>query len=408
MSIFDLSELPVPAYLVGGWVRDRLLNRTSLHLDLDFVLPTKAVATARAIANRYQAGFVLLDAERQIARVVFKEAFVTADFAQQVGDSIEEDLRRRDFCMNAIAIDCQKITLIAAKIPDSVLIDPLDGVKDLKNKQVRMVAAKNLQDDPLRILRGYRQAAQLGFELEAETRNSLIEFSQGLGAIAAERVRTELSYMLALDHGSKCLEVAIKDGILRQWLPPKDLNLARLLRIDRAIAEMIANWQELAAYFSNYLSSDRSVLVVTKLAALTTSATSLTPLGLSRVEQRWLMTLLRSLPKFQNYLRSPCTVSEQYQLFATTAEIFPSLATLAIASGETIEAIAPWLNRWLDPHDPLAHQIPLLNGDDLKTELELSSGKLMGEILTGLKLAQAEGIITDRNSAIAFVKKTWL
>jgi tRNA nucleotidyltransferase (CCA-adding enzyme) len=75
---------------VGGNVRDALLGRRAEYLDLDFVMPQGAVKTARAIANHHKAGFVLLDAERQIARVVFEHA--TVDFAQQVGESLETDL----------------------------------------------------------------------------------------------------------------------------------------------------------------------------------------------------------------------------------------------------------------------------------------------------------------------------
>jgi tRNA nucleotidyltransferase (CCA-adding enzyme) len=96
---FSLELLPQPAYLVGGAVRDAMLERHSEYLDLDFVL-LDAVKTARAIARSYQAGFVLLDHQRQIARVVFPHA--TVDFAQQEG-SLETDLNRRDFTINAIA-----------------------------------------------------------------------------------------------------------------------------------------------------------------------------------------------------------------------------------------------------------------------------------------------------------------
>lgn len=98
---FSLEFLPQPAYMVGGAVRDAILGRTRGYLDLDFVIPSKAVKVARAIARHYNAGFVLLDAERQIARVVFPHA--TADFAQQEGNSLEVDLHRRDFTVNAIA-----------------------------------------------------------------------------------------------------------------------------------------------------------------------------------------------------------------------------------------------------------------------------------------------------------------
>lgn len=412
--MLELNELSVPAYLVGGWVRDRLISRTfgkqnsptSKPLDLDFVLPSQAVETARAIAKRHQAGFVLLDSDRQIARVVFKDG--TADFAQQMGNTIEEDLSRRDFTMNAIALDCTKLTTpIISQIGDlPELIDPFLGQQDIQSQQVRMISCQNLQADPLRILRAYRQVAQLGFELEPLTHKCLMEFSPLLKNIAAERVRTELSYLLALGmDGTTWLTRADHDHILSSWIAPKNLMMARFGLVDQAIAQVIDQWQELEEYFCNILSSDRSVTVIVKLTALSVSATALNPLGFSRLEQRWIVTILRHLPQFMTYLaQGKESRTEQYQLFEATKEIFPALCVVAIASGQSINAISPWLNRWLDPNDPIAHQIPILNGDDLKTELGLSAGAKIGDILNQLKLAQVEQIISDRNSAIAYVQ----
>jgi len=188
---FNFNDLPTPAYLVGGWVRDRILNRQGKYLDLDFVLPEKAVEIANAIARKYKAGFVVLDAERQIARVVFKNG--TADFAQQMGDSLEADLGRRDFCMNAIALECHELNETDfVPLAQNQFIDPFNGIEDLQARRIRMVAPENLADDPLRILRGYRQATQLGFEIESLTRQVLIKLAPKLKAMAAERVRTEL------------------------------------------------------------------------------------------------------------------------------------------------------------------------------------------------------------------------
>ena len=85
----DLNSLPQSAYLVGGSVRDALLNRTKADVDLDFVLPEKAVETAREIARKYHGGFVVLDEVRQIARVVFPQG--TLDLALQEGNSLEID-----------------------------------------------------------------------------------------------------------------------------------------------------------------------------------------------------------------------------------------------------------------------------------------------------------------------------
>ncbi|HEY9871910.1 MAG TPA: hypothetical protein V6D12_00625, partial [Candidatus Obscuribacterales bacterium] len=190
---FRLKLLPQNAHMVGGAVRDALLGRRAEYLDLDFVLPSDAIKTAREIATYYKAGFVVLDADRNIARVVFKQG--TADFAQQEGASLETDLNRRDFTVNAIAYNPH----------NGELIDPLQGYTDLQAGVIRMVSPKNLQDDPLRLLRGYRQAAQLGFVIDATTQATIRQLSPLLGEVSAERVLAELRYLLRTPKGTPWL-----------------------------------------------------------------------------------------------------------------------------------------------------------------------------------------------------------
>jgi tRNA nucleotidyltransferase (CCA-adding enzyme) len=391
---FDFNDLPTPAYLVGGWVRDRLLTRQGKYLDLDFVLPDNALETAQAIARKYKAGFVILDAERQIARVVFKDG--TADFAQQMGSSLEIDLGRRDFCMNAIAIECHH--LAAAEY-----IDPFGGIGDLKSKIIRMVAPENLAEDPLRILRGYRQAAQLGFEIESLTRQVLIKLALRLQSVAAERVRTELGYLLSNANGSQWMHAAIGDRILEDWLPRKHLNLERFAKIEDVISMMLAKFPNLELFFSKNLSGDRYALVTIKLAALTNSATALETLGLSRAEQRWLVGILRHLPQFIALL-DQASPKEQYRFFQPTLEFFPAIAALALASDYPLASITPWLERWLNPHDAIAYPVALITGDDLRKDLGIAPSPKIGELLENVKIAQVEGKIQSRKEAIAFVQ----
>jgi tRNA nucleotidyltransferase (CCA-adding enzyme) len=395
---FDPSTLSQPAYLVGGWVRDRLLGRNSKHLDLDLVMPSGAVETASSLARSHQAGFVVLDKERQIARVVFAHA--TVDFAQQVGSTLVEDLGRRDFCMNAIAIKCQDLSRHEisqnSKIPTDLLIDPFDGHADLQAKLVRMVAPENLLDDPLRVLRAYRQAAQLGFSIEPQTRTALQHAAAGLVRVAAERVRAELCYLLAIPRGAEWLELAIRDLVLVDWLPIEKLNLTRLRQIEIAIASLIELYPQLADFFAMELSGDRSVRVVTKLAAIANYATALEPLGFSRAEQRWIVGLLRHLPQFLQFLSlSPASISpkEQYQLFDKAQAFFPALAALALASGASLTVVKPWLERWLDPNDAIAHPA-----------LKIPASSAIGELLTAIRLAQVEGIVHDSETAIAYAR----
>jgi len=409
---FDFNDLPTPTYLVGGWVRDRLLQRQGKYLDLDFVLPENAVETAQEIARKYKAGFVVLDADRKIARVVFKNG--TADFAQQMGSSLIDDLGRRDFCMNAIAMECHQLIgdrLIGNRslgMGDGLFagedfIDPFDGIGDLKAKRIRMVAPENLAEDPLRILRGYRQSAQLGFEIEDLTRQVLIKLAPRLKSVAAERVRTELGYLLAINNGSQWMTEAISDRILEDWLPSQHLNLPRFAEIERVISSLLSQFPNLELFFSKHLSGDRYAVVIVKLAALSNSATALEPLGLSRVEQRWLVGILRYLPQFINLL-DQATPKEQYKFFQSTLEFFPAIAAMALASGYGSEKISPWLERWLNPNDAIAYPITLITGDDLRKDLGIPPSPKIGELLESVKIAQVEGKISSRSEAIAFIK----
>ena len=399
---FDFNYLPTPAYLVGGWVRDRLLKRQGKYLDLDFVLPEKAVEIAQEIARKYKAGFVVLDAERQIARVVFKDG--TADFAQQMGATLEADLGRRDFCMNAIAIECHQLTqeLGSPKI-EELFIDPFDGIGDLRSKKIRMVAPENLAEDPLRILRGYRQAAQLGFEIEDLTRQVLIKLAPKLKSMAAERVRTELGYLLSIKNGSSWMLKAIDDLILEGWLPSQHLNLERFAKIENAISMLLARFPHLELFFSKHLAGDREALVIVKIAALTNSINTIEHLGMSRAEQRWLVGILRHLPQFIELL-GDVSPKAQYQFFQSTLEFFPAIASLALASNYDLDQISPWLERWLNPHDLIAYPIALITGDDLRNELGVPPSPKIGEFLEIVKIAQVEGQIHNREEAISFIQ----
>ncbi|MEI6427119.1 MAG: CCA tRNA nucleotidyltransferase [Pseudanabaena sp. ELA607] len=409
---FNLRDLPQPAYVVGGWVRDRLLQRVRPHVDIDLVLPHDAIATAEAIARAHRAGFVVLDAQRQIARVVFARA--TVDFAAQVGQTLEEDLQRRDYTMNAIAIACQDLAAHDETLGgdhllfESKCIDPYDGITDLHARLVRMVCVDNLREDPLRLLRGYRQAAQLGFNLEPKTQQALQALGQELRFVAAERVRMELSYLLATDRGAHWLGTAIKDGVLQAWLRQGEIELARLAAIDGYLQQIQETYPAAAESLAKHLTHERSVLVITKLIALAKYATTLEPLALGRQEQRLVVMVLRNLAKFQSLLTSKIiTAAAQYEIFQAAQEFFPSLAAVALAGGSAWADVVPWLERWADPHDGIAHPQTLITGAELQTELGIGASPRLGQLLAALRLAQVNGEINNRDTALSYAKSWW-
>ncbi|PSB03335.1 [cytidine(C)-cytidine(C)-adenosine (A)]-adding enzyme [Merismopedia glauca CCAP 1448/3] len=392
---FTPELLPQNTYLVGGAVRDALLGREKPKQDLDFVLEKDVIATAKAIANRYKAGFVLLDAEREIARVVFANA--TADFARQEGESLEIDLQRRDFTVNAIAYN----------FLTQELIDPLGGYPDLQAKILRMVKPSNLQDDPLRLLRCYRQAAQLGMMIEAETLAVIREFAPLIATVAAERVQAELNYLLEPCSNIVWLKAAITDGLLSPWLsisPSLDL-------VDSAFHLLKETWWKIGQELVNYLkgSANLSLIAVAKLAILLPSnpelaAIKLSELKLSKVEIKAVSNIINCWLEFGDKL-SKLSIAEQFFLFRQAGVNFPAIALLALTKGVAIKDIAPLVNRYLNPTDPVAHLVPLVTGNELMQALNLPSGRLVGELLLKLQIAQAEGKITTSEAALELAGK---
>ncbi len=388
---FSLEWLPQSAYLVGGAVRDALLKRSCEYLDLDFVLPN-AVKTARAIAHHYKAGFVLLDAERQIARVVFKQA--TADFAQQEGSSLEADLRRRDFTVNAIAYNPHT----------GELIDPLQGCADLQQRLLKMVSPQNLQDDPLRLLRAYRQAAQLGFTIDTHTLFVIRQLAPQLSQVAAERVRVELGYLLSNSKGTPWLIAARNANLLATWFKSATPEqLTKLAAVDSAAIILSETWPNLGIESQVVRALKTTCLSIAKLTCLVApdpelAEAELIQLTYSRAEIKAVTTALKLLAQLK--LKVEMSLPEQYFFFRTAGVVFPSVALLAVADGIGVDAIAPLINRYLTPEDPVAHPTSLVSGRELMETLQLPSSPLIGKLLNAIALAKIEGKISTSTEAL--------
>ncbi len=392
---FDLELLTPPVYLVGGAVRDALLGRRSHFFDLDFVMLTRAVKTARKIADRTKAGFVLLDAERQIARVVF--AGGTVDFAEAFGGSLEGDLLRRDFRINAIA--CNPFT--------GEIIDPLDGQADLRLGLLRMISRSNLEDDPLRLLRAYRQAAQLGFAIEPETQSAIRELAPLLSRVAVERVRTELGYLLSNNHGVPWICKGCEDGLFSIWFESAIDRFDVLTKIDSCAADLAAIYPELGTEFSRSIRDTikTPLLAVGKLAILansdpTIAETELLRLKYSNAEIKSAIALLKYLPKLQAEPIAEMSLRDQYFLFRDVGIVFPILAVLVVAAGVAVDEISPLINRYLNADDIIAHPTQLVSGNELMEALNLPRSPQIGQLLMEIQLARVEGRIATREDAL--------
>lgn len=396
---FNLDLLPKPVYVVGGAVRDALLGRVRAELDLDLVVPTGAVDLARKLATEYRAGFVLLDPERQIARVVFPG--MTVDIAQQDGESINNDLARRDYTLNAIAYD----------IETGVTVDPFCGTQDIHQHTIRMLSRDNLIDDPLRLLRAYRQGAQLNFTIEAQTQQAIRELVPLLTNVAAERVLAELRYLLLTPNSSQWLVAMVADELLTGWLelPVGADFAAKLERFDRAgelvrqhypaldreldrpLRDTIAISRRAIGKFTLLLSSDLQLATAQMLR-----------LTLSSAEIQVVNAVITYLPQL---LGEPMSLTEQYFWFQAVDNNFPLSIVLAITAGADLLNLAKLMDRYLDPQDLVAHPMPLVNGRELVEFLQISPSPTIGKLLTEIQLARINGKISTSSEALEFAKE---
>ena len=199
------------AWLVGGYVRDRLLGRVS-H-DLDFVVPRGGLALARRVADHLSGAFYALDAERDVGRAILRDtngATILVDIARWRSDDLRADLVARDFTVNALAYDI---------VNRGEIIDPTGGLADLRAGVLRGPSSTVFQEDPIRLLRAVRLEAQLGFHLEPATESWLRRDASLLRLTAAERIRDEMVRLLTLPEAARHLARLEETGLLTFVLP---------------------------------------------------------------------------------------------------------------------------------------------------------------------------------------------
>lgn len=208
--IKDILPPDQEIYLVGGAVRDLLSSRFSP--DFDFALPSNGISLARKVANALHADFLPLDDERDTGRVILTNddgSRIFLDFATFRGANLDEDLRARDFTINAIAYNLQ----------DGTLIDPTDGGNDIRAKVIRACSPTAFTDDPVRILRAVRQAAAFGYTIDRTTREWMKQASGQVGSVSVERLRDEIFKILNGPKASASIRALDMLGVLAHLMP---------------------------------------------------------------------------------------------------------------------------------------------------------------------------------------------
>lgn len=193
-------------YLVGGAVRDALMGKSTCDRDIAI---KGAEKFACKIAEKFDGTFIVLDDVNHIYRVVLPDKINYLDISELQGNSIEEDLLRRDFTINAIAYD----------LKTEEFVDVTGGIEDLKNATLRHIKDENFADDPLRVLRAFRFAAVTGFEMTQGLQAAIKKYLPLALNPAPERINYELMKLLGGKYGSKVLLLLDEFGLLEKLFP---------------------------------------------------------------------------------------------------------------------------------------------------------------------------------------------
>jgi len=220
------KELGLETYLVGGFVRDKLLDRSTK--DADFVCVGDALALAQLVANSlkprppvslfktFGTAHILWKGEWDLEFVGARRESYQSDSRKPTvtPGTIEDDQLRRDLTINALAV-----SLASDRFGE--LVDPFNGLKDLKDKILRtpLPPEQTFSDDPLRMMRTIRFATQLGFKIEEGTWKGICAQADRIRIISQERITEELNKILLADTPSVGLDLLYRSGLLERIFP---------------------------------------------------------------------------------------------------------------------------------------------------------------------------------------------
>ncbi|MDP2157826.1 MAG: HD domain-containing protein [Nitrospirota bacterium] len=442
-------------YLVGGTVRDLLMNSEPKDLDL---VCKDAKKLAAGVARQKHAALVMMEkkADDPCYRVVDRDnpdEFL--DIAEMRGDTIQDDLSHRDFTINALAI----------KLRDDgsagELLDPFYGRKDIQQKIVRMVSKEAFVSDPLRILRAFRFAAALGFAVDGPTLKALQSNSALLKQVSVERIMAELKCILLTSNSSAwfrqmddlgILEIIFPEilpmkGCEQNWYHHKDVwehSLLVMEQVERILSDLFL-FGEASAAIAELLDEEKTVFL--KLAGLLHDIGKPATKGIKpetrriifyghdkagaeiikemavrlklscrskdllvRIVSEHLRPLALSLPK--------ATHSARMRWFRRMRD--DSVPALILAMADVMSSQGPesgedyrehfmvWaaesIQEYFNSIKPVLESPLLINGDDL-ISMGVEPGIALGNLLYRLRFAQDLGKITSRQEALEAAKE---
>jgi tRNA nucleotidyltransferase/poly(A) polymerase len=407
----------VQLYLVGGSVRDLFLGRQTT--DIDFTLASDAIQFAKAFAANIGAIVIALEENPPTARVIVKPDStsqtpqLSMDFAQFRAASLTDDLRLRDLTINAMAIAFENVGTFTNKARKQILcrvIDPCGGMKDLKAGLLRFPSRQVVIADPVRLLRIYRFAAQLDFEISQNAIDLVTAYRSMLSDVAGERCRDELMKILYIKKAHPYLQQMEAAGLLTQVVP--------IIKEPHRAWSSLETFEEgpiptaLHAYrkeINRYLQEELSVEInrgsLIKLSLLL--GDNLGSIGerlrFSRKAVKFMECLISGSKKLKNTI--PQLTQKQINRFLRTyTSDWWGILLYSAASSPIDSAILKQIADTYYEHIlPICKQGRLITGNDLIQEFHLKEGEQIGDLLKEIEDRQFDGEIRTREEAFAAV-----
>ncbi len=368
-----LSELPNGSIIVGGYIRDLLLDRLSPNPDIDIVIPNNSLKVGKNIAEKFSGKYLILDKDRNIVRIIFKGFII--DIANQTHELLDVDLKSRDFTINSIGYS----------FDDEKLIDPTNGIYDLNNSLLRSFCSDNLLYDSLRILRYFRFVSELNFDIQPNILKFIELNKFQLKEVSVERIQYELKKIVKGKEALKTIECLNKIKIF-DWIQSYENDHSNSLlfeNFDIFLREEIDRFFPIA-----YLKELLKESVIKKFKFSKSDTLSINSL------RRWCEKLKKkSIMDF--------TEIERFELHKDLEMILPAFI-LYLPKKYHKE----WLERWRNKKDKLFHPRNYFNGNQLKNIVGMEDGPLLGELLNYLSREFAYERLNNFDEAI-YKAKEW-
>lgn len=461
------SDRTGPLYLVGGYLRDLLLGRSrARRADLDLVVWGEPERFGRNLVDSLEGSLIRLDQETVRAIIRSAGGIIQIDISRPKGETIEDDLVARDFTVNALAVRIDTPVFQPPTPNPPFFIDPTGGLNDLKEKRLRAIVPSAFDRDPLRLIRAVRLAAELDFTIEETTRQWIIERASLLGTVAGERLCDELFRILDTVPAASWIEQLDVLRLLKVLVPEVEAfksvpaskphrlplwehSLQTLWSIELLLAHLEHLFPEHAPWLREQLDREIEAGVtetgILKLLAILhdvgkPETRSVQPDGRVRFvghEQAGLPILTRLCDRLRlgrlagslvtaierNHLRpihlssgTTVTARAQYRFFREVGDAAPlvllhSWADLRATIGDEVEAFHQhqiFLRdafRFYNTEFLTSQAKPYIRGDDLIDLLSVAPGPFLGSVLDRLQEAQATGLITSREEAMAYAQE---